>query len=68
MTSDLDIYRAAKFLIDQYGEKAPIAAALGANAMLEKGDLHHYAIWKRILLAMKELQDRDPAGPGKAVH
>ena len=68
MTSDLDIYRAAKFLVDEHGEKAPIGAALCATAMLEKGDLDGYAVWKRILLAVKELQDREPAGPGTAVH
>ena len=68
MTSDLDIYRAAKFLVDQHGEEASIGATLCATAMLEKGDLHHYAIWKRILLAIGELQDREPAGSGTAVH
>jgi hypothetical protein len=29
MISDLDIYRAAKLLIDQHGEEAPIWAARG---------------------------------------
>ena len=28
MTSDLDIYRSAKLLIDQHGEDAPIFAAI----------------------------------------
>ena len=68
MTSDLDIYRAAKLLVEEHGEEAPIEAALSATAMLEKGDLDGYAIWKRILLAVKELQDREPAGPGTVVH
>ena len=30
MTSDLDIYRAAKLLLDQHGDKAPIHAAMTA--------------------------------------
>ncbi len=39
MTSDLDIYRSAKLLIDQHGDEAPIHAATQADAMLHKGDL-----------------------------
>ena len=31
MTSDLDIYRSAKLLIDQHGEDAPIIAAMQAE-------------------------------------
>ncbi len=38
-----------------------------ADAMLEKGDLDGYAVWKRILRAVEELQ-RVEAGPGVAVH
>ncbi len=39
MISDLDIYRAAKLLIDQHGENAPIRAAEQADELLEPGDL-----------------------------
>ncbi len=34
MTSDLDIYRTAKLLIDNHGAEAPIHAAMNADAML----------------------------------
>jgi len=37
---DLDNYRSARLLIDQYGDEAPIHAA-----MLEKGDLEGQAVW-----------------------
>ena len=66
MTSDLDIYRTARLLIEQHGDQAPIHAAMRADAMLEAGDLDGQAVWKRIVRAIKELQDRKP--PGGAVH
>jgi len=35
---ELDIYRAAKLLIDQHGQEAPIRAAERADELLEAGD------------------------------
>ena len=67
MTPDLDIYRAANVLVKQHGQDAPIHAAMRADAMLDKGDLDGYAVWKRILKAVGELQGTAP-GPGMAVH
>ena len=54
MPSDLDIYRSANLLVKRHGEDAPIHAAMRADAMLEKGDLDGYAVWKRILRATKD--------------
>ena len=34
---------------------APIHAAMRADAMLDKGDLDGYAVWKRIVKAVGEL-------------
>ncbi len=65
MIPDLDIYRSANLLIKQHGEDAPIHAAMCADAMLEVGDLDGYAVWKRILRAVGELQR---AEPGARVH
>ena len=67
MTSDLGIYRAASVIIKQYGQDAPIHAAMRADSMLEAGDLDAYAVWKRILRAVEELQGAKP-GPGEVVH
>ena len=36
---DLDIYRAARLLIDQHGDKAPIHAAMRADELLDAGNL-----------------------------
>ena len=48
MIPDLDIYRAAKLLIDQHGEDAPIPAAERADELLEAGDTESAAILNRI--------------------
>ena len=56
MTSDLDIYRSAQMLVKHHGQDAPIHAAMRADAMLEKGDMNGYAVWKRILRAVEELR------------
>ncbi len=67
MTSDLDIWRGANLLVKRHGQDAPIHAAMRADAMLEKGDLGGYAVWKRILRAVGELRRVEP-GPGGNVH
>ncbi len=61
MIPDLDIYRAANVIINQYGEDAPIHAAMRADATLEAGDLNGYAVWKRRLRAVEELVRKEPA-------
>ncbi len=63
MIDDIDIYRAAKLLIDKHGENAGNEASMRADAMLEQGDLDGKAVWLRILEAVKELQNTAPVGP-----
>ena len=67
MISDLDIYRAANVIIERYGGDARLYATKRASAMLGKGDLDAYAVWKRILRAVGELQKAGPKS-GDAVH
>ena len=67
MIFDLDIYRSAKVIINQYGKDAQIHSTKRAIAMLDKDDLDAYAIWKRILRAVEELQRTAPKS-GEAVH
>ncbi len=62
MIPDLDIYRSANILVKRHGQDAPIYAAI-----LEKGDLDGYAVWKRILRAVDELQGTAPKS-GEAFH
>ena len=67
MISDLAIYRSAKVIIKQYGKDAQIHSTKRASAMLDKGDLDAYAVWKRILKAIEELKRARPK-TGEAVH
>jgi hypothetical protein len=67
MTSYIDTYRSANLLVKQHGEDAPIEAAMRADAMLEAGDLDGYAVWRRVLRAVEELEGSVLA-PGARVH
>ena len=67
MIPDLDIYQSAQILVKRHGQDAPIYAAVRADAMLEKGDLDGYAVWKRVLKAVEELQSVESV-EGERVH
>ena len=60
MIPDLDIYRNANLLVKQHGRDAPIEAATRADAMLEKGDVDGYSVWRRVLRAVEEMQGTEP--------
>ena len=59
MTSNLDIYRTAKLLIDRHGDDAVIEAAMRADKMLEAGDVEGQTVWKRVLAAIDELLSKE---------
>ncbi len=65
MIPDLDIYRSAQVLVKRHGQDAPIHAVMRADAMLDKGALDGFAVWKRVLRAGEELQRVEP---GAQVH
>ena len=56
MTSDLDIFRTANVLIREHGAGAALEAAQRADAMLERGDMDGCAVWKRIVVAIEEIE------------
>ncbi len=60
MTSDLDIYRSAKLLIDQHGEDAAIHAAMQADKRAGAGDREGRRVWLRVIKAVEELQRTRP--------
>ena len=59
MILDLDIYRSAQALVKHHGQDWLIHAAMRADAMLDKGDLDGYAVWKRIVKAVEELPSKE---------
>jgi hypothetical protein len=56
MTSDPDIFRAAKLLINQHGDDVPIRAAQRADVLLDQGDVDGALVLRRILGAIDELR------------
>ena len=55
-------------MIDQHGEDALIFAAQQADKCLEAGDSDGCAVWKRVILAIRELLDQKPPGDGISIH
>ena len=60
---DLDIWCAAKLLIDRHGESAAVEAMKRADALAAQGDAAGKVAWLRILEAIEELQSTVPSGP-----
>ena len=56
LTSDLDISRIARMLINEHGERVSIHAVMRADKRLEAGDLDGRAVWLKVLRAVKEPQ------------
>jgi hypothetical protein len=65
MTTDLDIYRTAKVLIDRYGDGASLHAANRADELLDRGDMEGRAVWAPTHDAVLELLKGAP-GEGEA--
>ena len=56
MTDLIDIYRAAKVVIDRDGEDAQLYAAARTVVHAGEGDEEGAAIWRQIAAAVEELQ------------
>ncbi len=65
MTTRMDIWRAAKLLVDQHGADAKARTVQRLGEMLTAGDMEAHAVWLRILDAVEELLGT--RGPG-SVH
>jgi hypothetical protein len=66
MISDLDIYHAAKLLIDEHGKDAALNAAERADPLHEEGDMEGAAVWRAIVKAIEGLQRK--RGQGEAIN
>jgi hypothetical protein len=56
MIADLDIYHAAKMLVDQHGRGALAHVDRRVEQLLEDGDFEGVRIWRTIMSAVEELQ------------
>lgn len=61
MVTELEIWRAARLLISQYGDSAFDQAEERAAALKAKSDVDGWATWVRIAAAILELQDQRKA-------
>jgi hypothetical protein len=67
VTSDLDIHRSAKLLIDQHGDAAPSMVATMIREFIDLEDPEGIAVWRRIRKAVEELLANERPD-GVAVH
>jgi hypothetical protein len=61
MVDDPDIWRAANLMLKRHGADAEVAAAMRADELLARGDVEGCSVWKRILVAVRELSRTAPA-------
>ena len=66
MTEIIDIYRAAKLVIDSHGEEASLYTAARSAVLAGEGDDEGAAIWRQITAAVEELQRE--RRPGEALN
>jgi hypothetical protein len=59
VTSPSEIYRTARLLVEEYGEMAPVGAALRADHLEQTGDKRGSALWLRIVKAAEDLLTRE---------
>ncbi len=62
MIDDRDIWRAANIMVKRHGADARIAAAQRADQLLDAGDVTGFAVWKRIVAAIEDIQSTVPQG------
>lgn len=67
MIDSRDTLAAAQLMLKRYGDNAALEAAKRADQLLKAGDLEGGVSWHKIVLAIDELQRKDPA-PGEPVH
>ena len=56
MSDAIDIYRAAKLVIDNHREDAALYAIARTAVFAGEGDAEGAAIWRQIMAAVEELQ------------
>ena len=64
---DIDVFRSAAMLIKEHGHDAQLLAIKRATKMLDAGDVDGYAVWNRIVDAIKDIQQETPR-PGEHRH
>jgi hypothetical protein len=61
MKPKIDVWRTASALLAEHGSSAVFVAALQADALLAQYDVEGHLAWKRVRMALRELQRAKPA-------
>ena len=61
--SDLEVWRAASQLIEQFPADPAMEAAQRADHAYEQGDMSNFNLWTRINKAVREWERTKPEGP-----
>jgi hypothetical protein len=61
---ELDVWRAAKQMMDYYPDEPAIHAARRADKALAEGDTEGFSVWNRITKAIEELCRKSPRDSG----
>jgi hypothetical protein len=64
---DIEVWRAAQQVINQYPEEPELAAPQRADAAYEVGDMFNFELWRRVAKAVRELVRTKPED-GKAIN
>lgn len=64
---ETDIWRAAGTIISIWGDEALLVASMRADNFLEEGDMREFAVWQRVVAAIKEVRRKTPA-VGEGMH
>ncbi len=69
MTSDIDIYRTTKLLIDQHSAfDAELYDSQRADELLEAGDMDGRGVWIKVLEAVRELTEAELPPEGTTIQ
>ena len=60
MAEEIDIWCAAKQMIDMFGSKAGYQSGRRAGALMDQGDVEGFEMWKRVAAAINELDRATP--------
>lgn len=67
MVDEIDIWRAARVLVDEFGEEAVGRAAARALELKGTGDVEGEEVWGRVMEAILKLR-RTIRGPEEPIH
>jgi hypothetical protein len=62
--NDSDLWRLAAILLQKYGEEAEMYARLKADEALEKSNNRSCIVWKRVALAVSDLEQHGALNRG----